>query len=45
MKERLPLALFVAGMAVEAYFLPWLFVAQLLIWWFFFGRKSQWLKS
>ncbi len=28
MKEHLPLVLFTVGMAIEAYFLPWLFVAQ-----------------
>jgi hypothetical protein len=31
-------------MALEAYYLPWLFVAQLLIWWFFFGRRNKWLR-
>ncbi len=31
MRDWLSFAPFVVGMAVEAYFLPWLFVAQIIV--------------
>lgn len=41
MKEHLPLALFTTGMAIEAYFLPWLFAAQVVFFVAFYMVRSS----
>ncbi len=41
MKEHLPLALFNIGMAVEAYFLPLLALAQILFFVVFYMTRSS----
>ena len=39
-REYLPFAVFATGMAVEAYFLPWLFVAQIIFFAIFVALKK-----
>ncbi len=39
-REYLPFAVFAAGMAVEAYFLPWLFAAQIVFFAVFIAIKK-----
>lgn len=39
-RETLPFVVFTAGLAVEAYFLPWLFVAQIIFLMVFVAIKN-----